>query len=113
MTYSFGTDYGKDVLVDLNQLAHTAGTDAIRRDCFQRAYKEIVRLRRVADTDTPELKEQDAKIERLRAALKEHAVEYLVGANTVEEKYAIVRKELRRRIDRAAEVVHQQPREKP
>lgn len=42
--YSFGTDYGKNLLVDLNQLANAQGTDPIRRDAFQRAHCEITRL---------------------------------------------------------------------
>lgn len=43
--YKFATDYGKDLLVDLNQLAHTSGTDCTQRDVMQRAFKEITRLR--------------------------------------------------------------------
>lgn len=41
----WGRDYGKDLLADLNQLAHTRGTDCVMRDCLQRAYSELARLR--------------------------------------------------------------------
>lgn len=44
--WSWGRDYGKDILVDLNMLAHAKGTTALMRDGLQRAYKEIVKLRR-------------------------------------------------------------------
>lgn len=52
MTYKFGTDYGKDLLADLNALAHRSGTDAVMRDALQRAYAEIVRLRKFNATIT-------------------------------------------------------------
>ncbi len=48
--YMFGLDYGKDLLKDINQLAHTAGTSALHRDLLQRAYREIKRL---ASTPAP------------------------------------------------------------
>lgn len=44
-TWVWGRDYGKDILADLNQLAHTKGTDAIMRDALQRAHREIRKLR--------------------------------------------------------------------
>lgn len=43
--FSWGADYGKDILVDLNQMAHASGTGPLTRDLLQRAYVEIVRLR--------------------------------------------------------------------
>jgi hypothetical protein len=43
-SWVWGRDYGRDLLADINQLAH-AGTDALTRDCLQRAYAEILRLR--------------------------------------------------------------------
>lgn len=43
----WGRDYGNDLLEDINQLAHYRGTGCIHRDCLQRAYKEIVRLRKL------------------------------------------------------------------
>ena len=42
--YKFGVDYGKDLLKDINQMAHTAGVAALQRDVLQRAYREIRRL---------------------------------------------------------------------
>lgn len=42
----WGRDYGKDILADLNALAHSKGTDILTRDALQRAYKEIDRLRK-------------------------------------------------------------------
>lgn len=47
--FKWGEDYGKDLLTDLNQLAHEKGTDAVRRDAFQRAYKTISRERTTAE----------------------------------------------------------------
>lgn len=44
-SYSWGTDYGKDILRDLNEMAHMAGVGAVERDLLQRAFKEIKRLR--------------------------------------------------------------------
>jgi hypothetical protein len=44
--FKWGVDYGKDLLADLNQLAHASGTTALLRDGLQRAYKEIARLRK-------------------------------------------------------------------
>lgn len=43
--FKWGEHYGKDILVDLNQLAHAKGTGALFRDVMQRAYSEISRLR--------------------------------------------------------------------
>jgi hypothetical protein len=43
--WRWGRDYGKDLLADINQLAHERGTDGLMRDCLQRAYTEIKRLR--------------------------------------------------------------------
>lgn len=43
--FSWAVDYGKDLLKDINRMAHTAGTNAIQRDILQRAYVEISRLR--------------------------------------------------------------------
>ncbi len=42
--YKWGLDYGKDLLKDINQLAHAAGTGSLHRDMLQRAYREILRL---------------------------------------------------------------------
>ena len=44
--WCWGRDYGKDLLADINQLAHSRGTDCLMRDCLQRAYSEISRLRK-------------------------------------------------------------------
>lgn len=44
-TYQWGCHYGKDLLVDINQMAHSKGTDAVTRDLLQRAYSEIARQR--------------------------------------------------------------------
>ena len=55
--FKWGTDYGKDLLVDLNQLAHAAGTGPLHRDAFQRAYAEVASLSR--------------QLAEARAALKE------------------------------------------
>lgn len=44
-SFKWGEDYGKDLLIDINQLAHAAGTGALYRDVLQRAYKEIFRAR--------------------------------------------------------------------
>lgn len=44
-SYLWGVDYGKDILRDLNEMAHTAGVGAIERDLLQRAFREITRLR--------------------------------------------------------------------
>lgn len=48
-TWYWGRDYGKDLLADLNQLAHLRGTNCLLRDGLQRAYKEISRLRKQAE----------------------------------------------------------------
>lgn len=47
--YLFGRDYGRDLLTDINQLAHAAGTNCLIRDCLQRAHKEIARLGKALD----------------------------------------------------------------
>lgn len=44
-SYIWGRDYGRDILRDLNKMAHTHGVGALTRDLLQRAYSEIVRLR--------------------------------------------------------------------
>ena len=44
--WRWGVDYGKDILADLNQLAHAKGCGALHRDVMQRAYAEIARLRK-------------------------------------------------------------------
>lgn len=44
-TWCWGTDYGQDLLADINAMAHSRGTDCITRDILQRAYSEIKRLR--------------------------------------------------------------------
>lgn len=46
--YSFGTDYGKDLLTDINQAIHRGGTNAVVQDCLKRCYREITRLRGTA-----------------------------------------------------------------
>jgi len=46
--YRWGAEYGKDLLRDINALAHATGTGALTRDCLQRAYKEISRLQKLA-----------------------------------------------------------------
>jgi hypothetical protein len=43
--WRWGEQYGKDILADLNQLAHSQGCGALYRDVMQRAYTEISRLR--------------------------------------------------------------------
>jgi hypothetical protein len=47
--FKWGMDYGKDILKDINQLAHAKGTGALHRDVLQRAYREISRLSRPVD----------------------------------------------------------------
>ncbi len=47
-SYVWGRDYGHDLLRDLNKMAHTAGVGCLQRDLLQRAYTEIVRLRKAA-----------------------------------------------------------------
>lgn len=49
--YIWGRDYGKDLLRDLNKMAHTQGVGALTRDLLQRAYSEIVRLRESASVE--------------------------------------------------------------
>ena len=52
--FKWGEHYGKDLLVDLNQLAHARGTGALFRDALTRAYSEIVRLRKqITNGQTP------------------------------------------------------------
>jgi hypothetical protein len=48
--YKWGMDYGKDLLKDISQLAHAAGTGALHRDMLQRAYREIKRLSALPST---------------------------------------------------------------
>jgi len=52
----WGRDYGKDLLEDINQLAHYRGTGCIHRDCLQRAHREIRRLRNAINQ---QLKQED------------------------------------------------------
>jgi hypothetical protein len=49
LPWRWGIDYGKDILTDLNQLAHSQGCGALYRDVMQRAYSEITRLRKRGD----------------------------------------------------------------
>lgn len=42
--FPWATEYGKDLLTDLNRLAHARGTDSVRRDAFQRAFSAINKL---------------------------------------------------------------------
>lgn len=44
----WGRDYNKDLLADINAMAHWRGTDCLTRDILQRAYSEILRLRRTS-----------------------------------------------------------------
>lgn len=44
-SWSWGRDYGNNILTDLNMMAHSRG-DALLRDLLERAYREIVRLRK-------------------------------------------------------------------
>lgn len=48
-SYMWGRDYGKDILRDLNEMAHTANVGCLQRDLLQRAFKEITRLRNLCD----------------------------------------------------------------
>lgn len=50
--FKWGTDYGKDLLADLNALAHAQGTGALFRDALTRAYSEITRLRKQIGAST-------------------------------------------------------------
>lgn len=52
-TWSWGRDYGKDILADLNMMAHSRG-DALLRDLLQRSYREIIRLRKQVNEQTVE-----------------------------------------------------------
>lgn len=55
--FRWGEHYGKDLLTDINQLAHAKGTGALFRDALQRAYAEIVRLRHLtSEQQTPKSK---------------------------------------------------------
>lgn len=52
-SYHWGVDYGKDILRDLNEMAHTAGIGAIEQDILKRAFREITQLRkRIADSSS-------------------------------------------------------------
>lgn len=42
--FKWGKDYGKDLLTDINALAHAKGTGALFRDVLRRAHVEISRL---------------------------------------------------------------------
>lgn len=44
-SYHWGVDYGKDLLRDINEMAHTAGVGAIEQDILKRAFREIKELR--------------------------------------------------------------------
>lgn len=50
-SYVWGRDYGKDLLRDLNKMAHTAGVGCLQRDLLQRAFSEIARLRKLSSQD--------------------------------------------------------------
>lgn len=50
--FVWGADYGKDILVDLNRLAHAVGTGALHRDALRRAFVEITRLRKLIECNS-------------------------------------------------------------
>lgn len=67
----WGRDYGKNLLADINQLAHSPGMDVITRDCLKRAYKEISRLQ-TAKRSALQIADERAKENvALRAAINE------------------------------------------
>jgi hypothetical protein len=77
--YSFGTDYGKDLLVDINQMVHRGGTNALVQDCLRRTRREIRHLRaqveewKAKHEDRSKLNHRRAEIiENLKAILSDH-----------------------------------------
>lgn len=51
MPYKYTTDYGKDLLRDINEIANSPnlGINAVVKDCFQRAYRRIKQLEQELD----------------------------------------------------------------
>ena len=68
--WSWGLDYGRDLLTDINKCAHAAGTSAITRDCLRRAYREISRLQKATSPEPVAEKESEDDFNPVREALE-------------------------------------------
>lgn len=80
--FKWGVDYGKNILVDLNQLAHASGTGALFRDVMTRAFSEITRLRKRAAPDMLTLlKEIDATWPVATSELRERTRKVIAEAD--------------------------------